>query len=148
MWKKVGTGSSSFFWFDPWLEGRPLFKRFQRLFLLSLEKEGKISDVIQPRKEEVVSIGRWRRELFEWEVEKLRDMLQVINSIGMTWEGADKWLWKKDNSGSYTVLSAYKWIQSSDLSAVEEFQKKLWSCGAPLKVKALFGSWSKIGYLQ
>ncbi|GAU10913.1 hypothetical protein TSUD_426570, partial [Trifolium subterraneum] len=33
--KRVGDGSSSFFWTDPWVEGIPLCERFGRLFDLS-----------------------------------------------------------------------------------------------------------------
>lgn len=136
IWRKVGSGANSLFWYDPWVEGGPLGKRFERLFSLSLEKEGKILDIVEVRNGVVVWKRRWRRVLFEWELDKLRELLQEINNAGITWEGVDTWLRTKDSAGTYTVRSAYKWIRSSNLSAAENFHKKLWSCGAPLKVKA------------
>lgn len=67
---------------------------------------------------------------------KLREMQLLILGAGLKWEGVDRWVWKKDHTGIYSVQSAYSWIRSSDFIGVEDFNKMLWSCGAPLKVKA------------
>lgn len=44
--KEVGTGSNSYFWFDPWLEGGPLHARFARLLSLSLDNLATVSEVV------------------------------------------------------------------------------------------------------
>lgn len=133
--KEVGSGSCSYFSYDPWLEGGPLFKRFPRLFSLSLDKKGLIKDVIEGSIGGVLRRGRWR-ELFEWENGQFRDMLQMIRGAGLKWEGVDRWVWKKDTTGSYTVRTAYKWLRNSEFSNSDIFLNKLWSCDALLKAKA------------
>lgn len=132
----MGTGTNSSFWFDPWLDGGPLFRRYARLFTLSMDKLGTIADVVSQTSGVLRWNRRWQRVLFEWEVEQLKDLQQKIVNATLKWEGVDRWVWKKDPSGAYTVRSAYKWIRNSDLSAKEAFHDVLWSCGASLKIKA------------
>lgn len=55
----------------------------------------------------------WRRNLFQWEDDQLRD-LQLIIQAGLKGEGCDSWFWKKDSTGCYSVRSAYKWLCLSD----------------------------------
>lgn len=59
----------------------------------------------------------------------------MFDGGGLAWERSDKWVWLRDPSGAYSVRFAYSWIHNSDYSASKNFHKKLWSCGAPLKVK-------------
>lgn len=113
----MGTGTNSSFWFDPWLDGGPLFRRYARLFTLSMDKLGTIADVVSQTSGVLRWNRRWQRVLFEWEVEQLKDLQQKIVNATLKWEGVDRWVWKKDPSGAYTVRSAYKWIRNSDLSA-------------------------------
>ncbi|MCI72678.1 C-terminal binding protein, partial [Trifolium medium] len=41
--KKVGDGSDTLFWTDPWLGGSLLCERFRRLFDLSENKSGSVA---------------------------------------------------------------------------------------------------------
>lgn len=87
VWKEVRSGANSHFWYDPWLSGGPLLKRFPMLFSLSMEKTGSVKDIVEGRIGGVLWKGRWRREVFVWEHEQLLELIQVINGVGLKWEG-------------------------------------------------------------
>jgi hypothetical protein len=70
----MGGGEEISFWRDK-LVGAPLKRRFERLYLLSTNKEASLADM---RRESEGNGGwdfQWRRELFEWESELLQVMV-------------------------------------------------------------------------
>lgn len=69
--KVLGDGQNTLFWKDPWLEGGPLEVRFARLFSLSLDRSGKVSNLVSWQDGECVWRWQWRRRLFQWEKEEL-----------------------------------------------------------------------------
>lgn len=65
----------------------------------------------------------------------LNELQVLVEHAGLTGEGTDRWVWKKDPSEQYTVSSAYKWLRLTDISGSEDFYDELWRGKAPLKVK-------------
>ncbi|MCI32136.1 putative non-LTR retroelement reverse transcriptase related protein, partial [Trifolium medium] len=67
--KKVGAGSDTFFWTDPWLEGIPLRERFRRLFDLAENKSSTAADMCLLGWEAGWGAWVWQRQLRVWEEE-------------------------------------------------------------------------------
>lgn len=64
--KEMGNISKIYLWSDVWLDGAPLKMRFERLYSVSLDKEGLVSYLVGWR-EGVIDWRwrwRWRRGLF------------------------------------------------------------------------------------
>ena len=86
----------------------------------------------------------WCRELFVWEGEALNSFIAVLNEY--QWAvGEDRWKWRAEEEGLFTVKSAYKslerrFILERKLSVLEKgvFQS-IWKSLTPLKVVAF--SW-------
>ncbi|GAU38822.1 hypothetical protein TSUD_356730 [Trifolium subterraneum] len=53
--KKVGDGSDTFFWTDPWVDGTTLCERFGRLFDLAEAKSASVAEMF------AAWVGRWQR---------------------------------------------------------------------------------------
>ncbi|GAU14424.1 hypothetical protein TSUD_249640 [Trifolium subterraneum] len=98
--KRVGDGSDTYFWTDPWVDEIPFCVRFGRLFDLA---ENKVRTVA-----ERFSLGwgvdgeewEWRRQLWAWEEEMLREC--------------------------YTVRGAYHLLTSQDAATMDDADKLIW----------------------
>lgn len=131
--KEMGDGSNTFFWFDAWLDGEPLKNRFGRLFSLSMEKEGLVSDFVV-----VDWKWQWRRNLFQWDRDQLDALQSLIIASGIKSDGVDRWVWMLDSSGAYSVRTTYKQLRAHDAIEEQSVFSKLWNGGVLLKVK-VFG---------
>ncbi|MCI31875.1 receptor-like kinase, partial [Trifolium medium] len=61
--KKVGDGSDTFSWTDPWLGGIPLCVKFGRLFELAENKSSTVAKMYQLWWETGGEAWEWRRQL-------------------------------------------------------------------------------------
>lgn len=104
--------------------------------VLSLDKDATVADVVNLEDGVVNWKWRWRRGLFQWEEEFVSEMQSLILQTGFKGEGVDRWVWHRDSNGFYFVKSAYQLLCTAETNSPELFYKKLWSGGAPLKVKA------------
>jgi hypothetical protein len=142
--RKVGRGDSTRFWKDRWVGDAPLCERFPRLYSISLQKDAFISDIR-------VSDGggdrwgwRWRRNLFAWENDLLRELLVESPMVPLSVE-KDVWIWCPGDGGVFTVNSAYKLL--GGIFAEESYfgpnelrvLKNIWRSSVPSKVIAF--SW-------
>ena len=59
----------------------------------------------------------WRRHLFMWEEEVLLSLKEDLDGVRLS-NQVDKWRWKFDESGGYTVNSAYKRLEGLVFSEV------------------------------
>jgi hypothetical protein len=59
--KKVGDGSDTFFWTDPWLGGAPLCEKFGRLFDLAETKSSTVVEMFSSGWEVSGEAWVWRR---------------------------------------------------------------------------------------
>jgi hypothetical protein len=81
--RRVGDGSQTLFWKDPWLDDCPFDRSFRRLFDLAENKLISVS--------EMCSLGwgvegngwRWRRGLRAWEEELLRECVARLSNVSL-----------------------------------------------------------------
>jgi hypothetical protein len=136
--KVIGDGRATSFWKDTWVGERPFETRFHRLFSISSQKEASVA-AVWVGAETVGWNFQWRRRLFVWEEEQVEQLRDVVNAITLS-DLEDKWRWKPDEEGEFSVKSTYALI--SNLSAgrgnwddnLAAAFKALWNCPAPSKV--------------
>jgi len=115
------------------MEGGRCFRlKYPRLFLISNEREAKVGEVVE---------GSRECHLFVWEEELLMSLREDLE--GMMWSNReDEWRWSLEESGAFTVKSAYahlmglvgpKGLWNSD---EERVFVRLWKSPAPSKVVA------------
>jgi hypothetical protein len=61
--RRVGDGSDTYFWTDPWVGGRPLSERFGRLFDLADTKRCTVAEMFSLGWEAEGEAWVWRRQL-------------------------------------------------------------------------------------
>lgn len=70
----VGDGRDALFWHDIWVGDIPLKIKFPRLFELSVDKEWSVTEANE------VWDGVWRRRLFAWEEESVREWYALLHN--------------------------------------------------------------------
>ena len=50
---------------------------------------------------------KWRRRLFAWEEEKVRECCDILTNIVLQPNHSDMWIWHLHASSNYNVTSAY-----------------------------------------
>ncbi|MCI14133.1 hypothetical protein A2U01_0035260, partial [Trifolium medium] len=86
----------------------------------------------------------WRRSLFQWEEESVVQLLDTIDNVSFSNE-EDKWCWKVNPEGCFTVKTAYeallREIVPGTLLCPWELKifRSIWDSPAPSKVIAF--SW-------
>ena len=131
----VGRGYKLSFWRDDLLGGGPLKNLHHRLFSLSAHKEGSLGDFFKLGGLK----GRWRlefrRNLFSWEEEDLRRLLDTLGRASVLRFGSDDTLlWNDVNFDGFVVKSVYNMLQVSwgQECGVLDF---VWKSATPLKVR-------------
>ncbi|GAU45353.1 hypothetical protein TSUD_84760 [Trifolium subterraneum] len=105
--RRVGDGSDTFFWTDPWVDGIPLCERFGRLYALA---ETKLCTVA-----EMSSLG--------W------------GGGGEAWaQSSDRWQWQPDPVTGYTVWGAYQLLTTHDSVLMDDAEHLIWHPQVPLKL--------------
>jgi hypothetical protein len=145
--RKMGNGASTLFWSSKWIGEVPLAVAFPRLFSLSNQKDCTVANLVVSEGENRSWNFSWRRTLFQWEEDLVLRLNEVVGLANFSVE-EDRWLWVPEDSGVFTVKSAYnfllKEIRSDDevdgvlVNALEQ----IWDSPAPSKVIAF--SWQLI----
>lgn len=126
----MGNGQQTKFWVHPWVEGGELRTEFNRLYRISTNKDGTVAAMGGWYDGRWVWDWHWRRELFLREIDLLQQLeVVVVGQCNMQDHTSDKWVWKEDQSGLYTVRSAYKALRYHDAVLM-----KVWNKRVPLKV--------------
>jgi hypothetical protein len=105
--KRVGDGTSTFFWYDRWLGDVPLRMRFSRLFDLSNNKLCTVADMFHLGWEDGGEAWSWRRRLWAWEEELVGECRSLLKDIVLQANVSDRWQWNPDIQGGYTVSGVY-----------------------------------------
>ncbi|KAE8657579.1 rab9 effector protein with kelch motifs-like [Hibiscus syriacus] len=101
---RVGNGGSTRFWFDSWALDSPLKVAFSRLFVLSLNKNGKLNELGEFRSWHI----QMRRNLSDWELDQFSNLLAIIHNITLSHEMSDSLVRRGNGEGIYTVNSCVK----------------------------------------
>lgn len=102
---KVNSGNSTKFWSHTWIGDHNLECSFPRLFLLSTQKESLISDLLTP---EANWNLQFRRALFEWELEQLKNLMLILDGVSINNFRDDCLTWSWNPNLIFSVTSIYK----------------------------------------
>jgi hypothetical protein len=91
---------------DVWLGEVSFRVRFSRLFDLSMFKGLSVYDMCQLGRGEGEA-WRWRRRLFAWEEEGVRELMLLLHNVILQDDKDDMWLWTLESSKTFSVCSAY-----------------------------------------
>ncbi|KAK7291104.1 hypothetical protein RIF29_05993 [Crotalaria pallida] len=61
----------------------------------------------------------WRRSLFSWEEDQVRDLMRLLQTVPVSVGLVDGWRWLRDKEGCFSVRSAYRSLADHDLLPVE-----------------------------
>ncbi|CAJ2656620.1 unnamed protein product [Trifolium pratense] len=114
--RKVGDGSDTFFWTDPWVDGTSLRERFGRLFDLAENKSASVA------------------EMFMQGWEAGGGGVGVAASVVGLGGGDVGWQWQSDLDDVYTVRGAYQFLTSQDAVTLDTASGLIWHRQVPLKV--------------
>ncbi|KAK2411535.1 hypothetical protein QL285_046803 [Trifolium repens] len=104
--RRVGDGSNTFFWSDPWLGESPLCERFRRLYDLAASKSRTVANMCAAGWEDGGGVWEWRRHLWAWEEELLRECQALLLPVTLQVASPDRWQWRPDPVAGYSVHDA------------------------------------------
>ncbi|CAJ2637040.1 unnamed protein product [Trifolium pratense] len=110
--RRVGDGSDTLFWTDPWLDGISLRERFGRLFELAVTKSHSVAEMFALGWGADGGAWEWRRRLWAWEEEMLGECQTLLLDISLQDQVIDRWHWRLDPDSGYTVplkVSIFAW---------------------------------------
>ncbi|GAU31359.1 hypothetical protein TSUD_19040 [Trifolium subterraneum] len=76
----------------------------------------------------------WRRQLWAWEEEMLRECQTLLLNLSLQAQSSDRWQWQPDPVKGYTVRGAYQLLTSQDATIMDDADKLIWHSQVPLKV--------------
>jgi hypothetical protein len=144
IYRKVGNGISTSFWNSKWVGDATLAVVFPRLYSLSNVKDCLVSDILVGGFDLRVWPFSWRRDLFQWEEERLVVLKELLESVTLSGE-VDVWCWSPDKKREFSVKSAYNLLVSEfeymeeEDGALVKILDHIWESLAPSKVIAF--SW-------
>ena len=140
---KVGKGNRVLFWTDKWCGNEALAQSYPQLFTLAGHKNAKICEVWDSS----MGQGGWNlrlaRDLNDWEMEQIGDMLNLLKDFRTSLE-EDSVRWKWEGNGVYGAKGAYKTLSGSSAGVFP--YRRIWMDKVPTKVSffAWEASWGKI----
>ena len=132
-----GDGSRIHFWGDEWIEGVVLRDDFPRIFVLSVNKLGKVKDFGFRNN----NVWHWeislRRKLFGWELQQWSNLLSTLKRFVVYDSFKDSFVWKGSPSGKYSV-NLYCKLVFRPTNMDKEIWKFVWMGFAPSKVEVFY----------
>lgn len=132
--RTLGDGSNSLFWTDVWVGEVSLRKRFTRLYDLSLLKGESVFLMFTLGWGVDGAVWSWRRRLFAWEEELVGALMLLLLNVTLQVDRVDRWIWRLDTSSTYSVRSAYNYLNVQALVDLVVPVSSLWHKDVPLKV--------------
>ncbi|GAU47968.1 hypothetical protein TSUD_280270 [Trifolium subterraneum] len=80
---------------------------------------------------------QWRRQLWVWEEEMLRECQSLLLNLTLQARSSDRWQWQLDPDEGYTVQGAYQLLTSQVSATMDDADKLIWHSQVPLKVSIL-----------
>ncbi|CAJ2658361.1 unnamed protein product [Trifolium pratense] len=132
--RRVGDGSDTLFWTDPWLDGVSLRERFGRLFVLAETKSLSVAEMYALGWGIGGEAWKWQRQLRAWEEELLGECQTLLLDISLQDQTLDRWQWRPDPDTGYTVRGAYQILTSQASVTLHTAENLIWHPQVPLKV--------------
>jgi len=133
----VGDERDTLFWYDKWVGDVPLKLKFPRLFELVVVKNCTVADMGRLGWADDGMAWVWRRRLFAWEDETMRECSVLLHNIVLQVNVYDTWRWLLDPVLGYSVRGTYhyftKIVGTMDRSRVDD----VWLKQTPSKVSLL-----------
>lgn len=108
----VGDGRDTFFWYDKWVGDTSLRINFPRLFELAVEKESRVEYMGRRGWEPNSGVWVWRRQLFAWEEESLRECSPLLHNTVFQ-DNAHAWRWHLYPVHGYSVCESNRFITNT-----------------------------------
>ncbi|GLT87099.1 hypothetical protein SLE2022_051990 [Rubroshorea leprosula] len=135
---EVGEGNRVSFWRDLWAGNKNLRDLCPRLYELSKNKLGNISDM-----------GVWEGEKWSWKMDWRRGRIgrekdedevlwERLDSIQLKKGVTDFWRWVHDSEGNFKVRKAYEFLAPTESILEDQLSKLIWCRLVPSKV-SFFG---------
>ena len=137
IFKQVGNMRDILFWIDPWVEGDLLSVRFRHLYDLSVSKNCTVEEMFELGVEEGGLAWNWRRRLWDWEEEMARECRLLLSNVVLQVSTNDRWCWRLDINGGYSVRSVYHMLNSDDSQVVDVVSDFIWHRHVTVKVSIL-----------
>ncbi|CAJ2636044.1 unnamed protein product [Trifolium pratense] len=131
--RRVGDGSDTLFWTDPWLDETPLCERFGRLYVLSETKSFTVAEMFTLGWGLDGAAWVWRRQLRAWEEEMLGECQTLLSNISLQAHITDRWQWQPDPDTGYSVRGAYELLTTLDSVTIDDAEHLIWHSQVPLK---------------
>jgi hypothetical protein len=135
--RRVGSGTKTLFWSDPWLGGVSLSVRYQRLFDLFLYRPSTMAEMSALGWEAGGAAWAWRRPLWAWEKELLVECRNLLYDLVLQPNIADQWLWQHDPDGGYTIRGAYTLLTHTAVPDEVATTTLIWHKQVPAKASVL-----------
>jgi len=130
----VGDGKNTFFWTDKWLDGGPLKFQFSRLYSLSVHKECTVEEMTRLGWEEGGNAWGWRRCLWAWEEDSMRECIVLVNNVILQDNINDARRWMLDPVHGYSVRETYRFLTIPAEPTSENVINNVWHKLVPSKV--------------
>ncbi|GJR14799.1 RNA-directed DNA polymerase, eukaryota [Tanacetum coccineum] len=109
--KKIGNGEATSFWNNVWLGDSPLKQAYPRLYLIELDKHASVASKLRDNS----LTGSFRRSPRSG-IEEVQLLLLISNTSSVMLPNiSDRWTWRLDSSGVFSVKSAREFIDDSFL---------------------------------
>ncbi|XP_039053775.1 uncharacterized protein LOC120195910 [Hibiscus syriacus] len=133
---KARKGEDVQFWNDVWLGDVPLKLLFPRLYVLSINKSGKVKEFRVNNASGWVWDIQMRRNLADWEVEQWMQLISMLYNTSPFPTEDDCWIWLGNGEGNFTAKSCINafYERGSEQNQVN-WDKNIWSGFAPPRVE-------------
>jgi hypothetical protein len=138
-WKmRLGNGKNIHLWTDKWLVDCPLKEIYSRLFSVSAQRCEFVSNMGFWKDNLWHWNLLWRRQLFQWEVDQLHDLIKLLEAVILTVNTDDKLWWHFDYKGEFSVKSFSKACSSERrLDEDDRITPSVWRGVAPPRAALL-----------
>ena len=130
--KRIGDGSTTRIWDDPWIPSNPSFKPIVKPTITQVTL---VEELLNP------ITGQWKQDIVDATLVPVD--ARAVLSIPIGWLDEDMWAWHLEKYGMFSVRSAYKALiqapshgqDAGSVDANKSFWRKLWKMQVPPKVK-------------
>ncbi|WMV60154.1 hypothetical protein MTR67_053539 [Solanum verrucosum] len=136
---KVMDGNKTRFWKDIWHEKGNMEDLFPDIYNLIMLQQSTIADLWSPQGWNFI----FRRNLNDWEIVRVAEFLNTVNTFTGLQPGEDKLWWTGDDKGVFKVNKSYKLMDQIDQQCSRWPWKQIWKSRIPHKVSFFVWSMAK-----